>query len=71
MESTLRRLRIHTLKAQLALCELVCRSLASEYANENLTVAQKAAIVNRWSATTMDRHELRLLLEAQEREQGL
>jgi hypothetical protein len=69
LESTLRRLRIHTLKAQLALCELVCRSLASEYANENLTVAQKAAIVNRWSATTMDRRELRLLLEELETEQ--
>jgi hypothetical protein len=66
LESTIRRLRIHTLKAQLALCELVCRSLAREYAGENLTVTQKAAIVDRWSRTTKERHELRLLLESQQ-----
>jgi len=48
------------------LCEQICRSLAAEYANEKLTEAQKAAIVDRWNITTMERHELRLLLESQE-----
>jgi hypothetical protein len=70
MESTLRKLRIHTIKGQLALCELVCRSLAIEYENENLTAVQKEAIINRWSATTKQRHELQLELEEQEREQN-
>jgi hypothetical protein len=66
LESMLRRLLIHTLKAQLALRELVCSSLVTAYANENLTDAQKADIVDRWNTTVMERHQLRLLLEAQE-----
>jgi len=70
LESILRRLCIQTLKAKLALCELVCRSLASEYANENSTAEEKAAIVDRWSRTTNERHDLRVALEEQGREQG-
>jgi hypothetical protein len=65
-ETTLRRLRIHTTKAQLALCELICRSLAKERSSENLTADQKAAIVERWITTTTERRDLRLLLESQE-----
>lgn len=65
MEPILRRLRIHSLKAQLALCELVCGSLVTAYANENLTDGQKAEIVDRWNTTVMERHQLVLLLEAQ------
>ena len=65
-ETTLRRLRIHTTKAQLALCELISRSLAKERSSENLTADQKAAIVERWITTTTERRDLRLLLESQE-----
>lgn len=66
MESTLRSLRIHTIKAQLALCELVCRSLAQACANPNLSFTHKTAIADRWISTTTQRYELRHLLESQE-----
>jgi hypothetical protein len=69
LEATGRKLLIHNIEAQLALRELMCRSLASEYANDNLTADQKEAIVNRWNKTTMERHELRLQLEAQQTQQ--
>jgi hypothetical protein len=66
LESTLRRLRIHTIKAQLALRELVCRSLAQECANEHLPPARIADIADQWNQTTIERYELRLLLQSQE-----
>lgn len=70
MESTLHRLGIQTIKAHLALRELVCKSLASEYANESLTPAQKGAIAFRYSTVIKEMGELRLLLEEQEGEQS-
>jgi hypothetical protein len=70
LDSVVRRLAIQTIKAQLALCELVSRSLVHEFSIENLPVAEKAAIVDRWNLTSRQRTELRLLLEEQEIEQA-
>ena len=70
MDAIIRKLTIHTLRAQLALCEIVSRSLVYEFSLQDLPVARKAEIVERWSTTSMKRTELRLLLEAMQREQG-
>jgi hypothetical protein len=69
LESAFQKLLIQNIEAQLALRELMCRALASEYANENLSATEKEAIVDRWNKTTMERHELRLQLEAQQTQQ--
>jgi len=69
MESVLRRLEIQTIRAQLALRELVCKSVASEYANESLTVAQQRTIAFRYSTVIKEIRELRTLLEELERDQ--
>jgi hypothetical protein len=45
--------------------------LVSEYANENLTDALKAEIVDRWNTTVMKRHQLVLLLESKELEEDV
>jgi hypothetical protein len=70
LEETLHRLAIQTIKAQLALRELLCKSLAREYANESLTAAQKGAIAFRYSTAIKETRELRFLLDELEREQN-
>lgn len=70
MESTLHKLEIQTIKAQLGLRKIICSSLATDFTNENLTFAQKTDIVNRYNAVKRVSRELQLLLEEQEREQA-
>jgi hypothetical protein len=68
VESIIRKLRIHTLKAQLALRRFVCETLAERLENGDLTVAEKLALARRWDDVMKEVHDLRLLLESQEQQ---
>ena len=73
MESIAYKLKIQTLKAQVALCQLICASLAREFEEESLTFVERSALAHRWDDTLKDGYVLQLtldLLERQEREKN-
>ncbi|MGA3032002.1 MAG: hypothetical protein ABSD70_01890 [Terracidiphilus sp.] len=48
MEEIVAKLQIHTIRAKLGLCRIVCASLAAEFDNRKLTFREKSAIVHQW-----------------------
>lgn len=73
LESIAYKLKIQTLKAQVALCQLICASLAREFEEESLTFVERSALAHRWDDTLKDGYVLQLtldLLERQEREKN-
>jgi hypothetical protein len=70
VESILRRLKIHSFKAQVVLRKLVCESLATEFLTA-LSFEQRALLARKWDETLKERYVLQFmidLLERQERE---
>jgi hypothetical protein len=61
----IRKLRIHHLKAQVGLRQLVCETLAKEFEARSLTVEQRTALAHRWDDAMKESHELRLMVERQ------
>jgi hypothetical protein len=71
LESVIRELRIHTLKTQLEVCQLVCASLAQELQAAYLTPEEKTALARRWDKALKESRNLQLavdMLEGQETE---
>jgi hypothetical protein len=72
LESIVRKHKVQSLEAQLALSQNVCSSLAQEFKTESLTDEQKAAIGHRLNAALKENDALQLaidLLETQDREE--
>jgi hypothetical protein len=72
MKALLHRLKIHTLKGQVALRQLRCASLAQRIETQSLTAAQETELT-RWQDESLEEnHILQLeidLLERQEKEE--
>ena len=71
MELANLKLWITNLKAQVALREYMCASLAKEFENPDTPSTRRTALAYRWDATLKEGHFLQLLidlLEKQERE---
>jgi hypothetical protein len=68
LETIIRKLKIHHLKAQLSLRDLICESLAEEF--EMVPVfEQRAVLAPRCDATLKERHALQFMLALLERQQ--
>ena len=73
MESVIRKLRAHTLRTQLDVCELVFASLVKELQNNCLTPEQNSALAHRSYKALKERRSLQRaidILEGQEPEAG-
>jgi hypothetical protein len=68
LESIIRKLRVHTLKAQLALRHLICESLAKEFETA-LTFERRAALARKWDVTLKEGHVFQLMLDLLERQE--
>ncbi len=68
MDSIIRRLRIHNLKAQMELRRLQSDSLSREF-DVATTTEQKAAIGLQWEQARKERHTLQHMLEHLEKQQ--
>jgi len=66
--SIIRKLRVHTLKAQLALRHLMCESLAKEFETA-LTFERRAALARKWDVTLKEGHVLQRMLDLLERQE--
>jgi hypothetical protein len=69
MDSIIRNLRIEHHKAQLALSNLVCDSLAEALENPSLNFSERAAIAKRWGKVRQAGHLFQLLLDLLQREE--
>jgi hypothetical protein len=69
MESATRNLRIHTLKSQMDVCQLVCATLANELQVADLTLEQKAALARRWDKALNESRGLQHALDMLERQE--
>ncbi len=63
----IRKLRIRTLRAQVAQCKHICESLAEQFESETLTTEQKAALARRWDETLKESHALQVTLDSLEK----
>jgi hypothetical protein len=76
MESVVRKLRAETYREQLALCEEIRETLASNLNSPFLTIAERIAIVKRCDATLTEIYSIQLMLalidrkDREEEEQG-
>jgi hypothetical protein len=68
LESVIRKLTIHTYKAQVALRETMIETLATEFEGENLTVKRKAEIARHWDKTLKGKYAFQLMLDLLERQ---
>jgi hypothetical protein len=68
LESIIRKLWIHTLKAQLGVRQFMCKSLAQEFETPTITFEQRTAIAHRWDDTLQESHVLQLMIELLERQ---
>jgi len=70
MESIILKLKIESLKAQLALSRNLCTSRAHELETGILTTDQKVAIAHRWGNARKESHGLQLAMELLERQRA-
>jgi hypothetical protein len=63
LESIIRKLKIQTLKALLALRQHQCASLAIEFETASLTFRQRAGLAHRWDDTLKESHILQLMVD--------
>ena len=68
LETIIHKLKIHHLKALLALRNLICESLAKEFETEPV-FEQRALLARRWDATLKEGHVLRFMLALPERQE--
>lgn len=71
LESVIPKLKIQTLKAQLALRSFVCASLAQEFDTAMLTFEQRAILAHRWDETLKESHVLQIMLDLLERQERM
>ena len=64
------KLKIQSLKAQLALSHNLCASWSHELETEILTGDQKVAIAHRWGNARKESHGLQLAMELLERQRA-
>ena len=63
MEPATRKLTIRTYKAQVSLRERMCKSLAKEFKEENITLEQKAKVVHQWDRVIEEKHAFQFVLD--------
>jgi hypothetical protein len=63
MEPAFRKLWIATLKAQLALRQFICESLAEEFEDPSSTSAGRTRVAYLWDETTKDASLVQLLVD--------
>jgi hypothetical protein len=68
MEAVLRKLRIHSLKEQLKVCENECESFAEDF-DVATTFDQKVAFAHRWERAIRETYAMQYLLDRLEREE--
>ena len=69
MNSAIRKLKIHTIRAQVALCELTCEALAKQFAVESLTHLERSEVAHRMDAMSSEKDALQHALELLEKQQ--
>jgi len=69
MEPIIRKLWIHNLKGQAALCSLLCESIAKQFESGSLNVEQGRALADFLDQMQKERYVLQLVLELLERQE--
>jgi hypothetical protein len=70
LESIILKLKIQSLKAQLALSRNLCNFWSHELETEILTGEQKVAIAHRWDNARNENHGLHLAIDLLEKQQS-
>jgi len=58
---------VSTLKAQMVLCDLACKSLAKDFEAKGITADERSEIYYRWESVTRCNQTLQLISEREER----
>lgn len=70
MERIIRKLKIRTMDAQVALCQLTCESLAKQFESQTLSEGERAKIGKRWDKILREKRALEFALDLLEKQQG-